>query len=60
MSPRWKLYTVKLTIDEIDALLATSGNCDARAMADDEETEEEGEAFLDALESATSKLHNAK
>lgn len=55
-----KLYSVKLTLDEINALLGTSGNADAQAMAEDEATEEEGQAFLDALESATAKLHGAK
>jgi len=54
-----KLYVVKLTLDEINAILATSGNADASAMAEDGD-EAEGQAFLDALQSATDKLHGAK
>lgn len=52
-----KLYTVKLTLNEINALLSTSGNADAHAMAHEYKTEAEGDAFLAELESATDKLN---
>lgn len=55
-----KLYTVKLTLAEINALLGTSGNADARAMAEDFESEEEGDLFLATLQSATDKLNTSK
>lgn len=51
-----KLYTVKLTEGEINAVLGAAGNADAHAMAHDCETEAEGEAFLADLDSAFKKL----
>jgi hypothetical protein len=54
-----KRYTVRLTLDEINAVLGAVGNVDAAAMAEDQETEEEGAAFLAALESAIEKLTNS-
>lgn len=56
---RQRLYLVKLTLDEINAILTTSGNADAYAMSDDFDSEAAGQAFLDALQSATDKLNQA-
>lgn len=55
-----KLYTVKLTLAEINALLSTSGNADAGAMAEDFDSEEEGDLFLADLQCATDKLNISK
>lgn len=57
---RERQYTFKLTLAEINALLATSGNADAHAMADDMETKAASDAFLAALQSAHDKLQRSK
>jgi len=49
-------YVVRLTLDEINALLGAVNNVDHGAMAEDYSSEAEGDAFLLALHSAIDKL----
>lgn len=48
-------YTVNLTLDEIKALLATSGNVDSFSL-EEEMSEEEQEKWVDDFDSAIAKL----
>jgi hypothetical protein len=51
-----KTCTFKLTLDEINALLACVHNVDIGAMAEDYPNEEEGNVFVKSLDSAVEKL----
>lgn len=57
---RPKLFTVKLALAEIRAIISTAGNADKYAMAEDHAIKAEGEAYLKALDAGIDKLYAAK